>query len=64
MKCVKSKESGNIERVNDRMAHDRVNSGEWVYCPKHEYKAVVKLPVKEDNSEYKKDMQASYNKYL
>ena len=47
MKCVKSKESGNIERVNDRTAHDRVNSGNWVYVPKHEFKSFVKLPVKD-----------------
>ncbi len=51
MKCVKNKESGNIERVNDRTAHDRVNSGEWVYCPKHEYKSFVKLPVKDKEPE-------------
>jgi len=43
MKCVKSKESGNIERVNDRTAQDRVDSGLWVYCPKHEFKSFVKL---------------------
>ena len=47
MKCVKSKESGNVERVSDEKAHNRVNSGLWVYCPKHEFKAIVKADDKD-----------------
>jgi hypothetical protein len=37
MKCIKNK-SGNIERVSDRAAQERVSTGQWVYVPKHEYK--------------------------
>lgn len=43
MKCVKNKVTNEIERVGNETAHNRVNSGNWVYCPKHEYKSFVKL---------------------
>lgn len=42
MKCIKNKVTNEIERVNNETAHNRVNSGKWVYCPKHEYKSFVK----------------------
>jgi hypothetical protein len=38
MKCIKNAD-GKVERVGDELATKRVNSGEWVYCSKTEWKA-------------------------
>lgn len=38
MKCVKSKSTSKIERVTDTTAVKLVNSGQYTYCPKREYK--------------------------
>lgn len=38
MKCVKNTD-GKVERVGEELATKRVNSGEWQYCGKQEWKA-------------------------
>ena len=37
MKCVKSN-TGEIARVSDQLAQERVASGSWSYCGKEEWK--------------------------
>lgn len=41
MKCVKNTD-GKVERVGEELATKRVNSGEWQYCGKQEWKAKTK----------------------
>ena len=38
MKCIKSKSSGKIERVENELALQKVNSGTYVYVDKQEWK--------------------------
>jgi len=52
MKCIKS-EVGVIDRVNDALAETRVNTGEWSYVAKSEWKSLrinVGKKVKEKNT--------------
>jgi len=42
MKCIKSKSGKTIERVKDDVAMKKVDSGNWSYCPKSEWKATRK----------------------
>jgi hypothetical protein len=37
-KCVKNKETGKVVRVNNEQARKMVDSKEYEYCPKFEYK--------------------------
>lgn len=38
MKCIKSNSTGEVVRVKDVLAAVRVKNGDWVYCPKSEFK--------------------------
>lgn len=50
MKCIKSiKDSyqgkmGDVKRVSDKDADDKVKSGLWKYIPKSEYKLMTREP--------------------
>jgi len=38
MKCIKHKETGEIERTDNEEARRAIADGNWQYCPKHEWK--------------------------
>lgn len=58
MKCIKSiKDSyqgklGEVKRVSNKDADERVKSGFWMYIPKSEYKSMTRIP-KEEKQEDK-----------
>ena len=45
MKCVKNKESQEVRRLSDEIASNRVNTGQWSFCLKSEWKALRDKPV-------------------
>ena len=45
-KCIKNS-SGEIKRVSDKMAEEKVENG-WRYCSKAEYKQLKRSPKKEE----------------
>ena len=60
MKCIKSikpikdVELGSIKRIDDVEANIRVNSGNWKFVPKSEYKAITK-PISTEEIKPKKE---------
>lgn len=59
MKTIKDK-NGELSRVKDKEADLKVNSGNWTFAPKSEWKAVTKRKV--DNSEKSKDSEGKRSK--
>jgi hypothetical protein len=43
MKTIRNKKTGEIQRVEDRVANNTVGST-WEYCPKSEYKKTREVP--------------------
>ena len=41
MKCIKMQDSGDIKRVNDNVAQQKVFNKEAKYCPKNLYKSIT-----------------------
>ena len=50
MKCIKtikktnSREIGEVIRIDEKEADNKVNTGIWTYCPKSEWKALTRRP--------------------
>jgi hypothetical protein len=50
MKCIKtikktnSREIGEVIRIDEKEADNKVNTGFWAYCPKSEWKALTRRP--------------------
>jgi len=48
MKCIKtikktnSREIGEVIRIDEKEADNKVNTGFWAYCPKSEWKALTR----------------------
>ncbi len=57
MKCIKAIRSygkskpGDIKRVDDSTAFERVMEGSWIYASKMEWKNGGKLPVEDEKSD-------------
>lgn len=58
MKTIKQK-SGRIERVSDKEAIIRVKTGGWDYCPKSEYKELIRKPKSETSDDKPKKGKTS-----
>ena len=59
MKTVRNKKSGEIQRVEDRVANNMVGNT-WEYCPKSEYKKTREVPTqKQTESNIKKEKTLS-----